>query len=53
MAGPVTYEVDGEQYVAMTAGLGGGSPRNVPALLTPEIRHPNTGNQLYVFKLPN
>ena len=50
---PVSFEVDGEQYIAMSSGLGGGSPRVVPRLLTPEIRHPGTGNALYVFKLPN
>jgi alcohol dehydrogenase (cytochrome c) len=49
---PVSFEVDGEQYIAMSSGLGGGSPRVVPRLLTPEIRHPETGNALYVFKLP-
>lgn len=48
---PVSYEVDGEQYVAVPAGLGGGSPRGVPAAVTPEIHYPNTGNALYVFKL--
>ena len=50
---PVTFSVEGVQYVAVTAGLGGGSPRRVPRLLSPEIRHPNTGNALFVFKLPN
>jgi alcohol dehydrogenase (cytochrome c) len=50
---PVSYQVDGEQYVAVPAGLGGGSPRGVPAAVTPEIRYPNTGNALYVFKLPS
>lgn len=50
---PVSYEVDGEQYIAVPAGLGGGSPRGVPAAATPEIRYPNTGNALYVFKLPS
>ena len=48
---PVTYSVDGEQYIAMSAGLGGGSPRRVPRLLTPDVRHPPTGNALFVFKL--
>ena len=48
---PVTYSVDGEQYIAMSAGLGGGSPRLVPRLLTPDVRHPPTGNALFVFKL--
>src|SRR5690606_12082493 len=27
---PITYSVDGRQYVAVTTGLGGGSPRLVP-----------------------
>ena len=48
---PVTYGVDGAQYVAVPAGLGGGSPRRVPQLLSPEIRHPDSGNALYVFTL--
>ena len=48
---PVTYRVDGVQYVAVSAGLGGGSPRRVPALLSPDIVHPDTGNALYVFAL--
>ena len=48
---PVTFRAGGEQYIAVTAGVGGGSPRRVPRLLSPEIRHPATGNALYVFKL--
>ncbi len=48
---PVAYSVNGEQYVAVTAGLGGGSPRRIPALLTPDIHYPETGNALFVFKL--
>jgi len=50
---PVSFEVDGEQYIAMSSGVGGGSPRGVPRAVTPEIRHPPNGNALYVFKLPN
>ena len=49
---PVSFEVDGEQYIAITSGVGGGSPRGVPRAVTPEIRHPQNGNALYVFKLP-
>jgi alcohol dehydrogenase (cytochrome c) len=49
---PVSYEVDGVQYVAVSTGVGGGSPRNVPRAVSPEIRHPNNGNALYVFRLP-
>ena len=48
---PVTYGVDGDQYIAVSTGLGGGSPRRIPQLLSPDIRHPDTGNALYVFKL--
>ncbi|MBN1236984.1 MAG: PQQ-binding-like beta-propeller repeat protein, partial [Gammaproteobacteria bacterium] len=50
---PLSFSVDGRQYVAVTTGLGGGSPRLVPQLLTPEIRHPSTGNALYVYALPS
>ncbi|HEX7079462.1 MAG TPA: PQQ-binding-like beta-propeller repeat protein [Gammaproteobacteria bacterium] len=50
---PISFEVDGKQYVAVTTGLGGGSPRLVPALLAPEIQPPNRGHALYVFALPD
>ncbi|MDR0788554.1 MAG: PQQ-binding-like beta-propeller repeat protein [Gemmatimonadota bacterium] len=50
---PVTFSIDGKQYVAVTASLGGTSPRSVPAVVTPEIRYPSTGNALYVFSLPD
>jgi alcohol dehydrogenase (cytochrome c) len=49
---PITYSVDGRQYVAVTVGLGGGSPRLVPSTLAPEIRVPTTGQAIYVFALP-
>jgi alcohol dehydrogenase (cytochrome c) len=49
---PITFEVDGRQYVAIATGLGGGSPRGVPAVITPEIRVPGHGQALYVFALP-
>ena len=49
---PVTFSVDGKQYVAVTTGNGGGSPRAVPATIAPELRPPATGNALYVFALP-
>jgi hypothetical protein len=38
--------------VAVTAGLGGGSPRAVPRAIAPDIRHPDNGHALYVFELP-
>jgi alcohol dehydrogenase (cytochrome c) len=49
---PITFSVDGRQYIAMSTGLGGGSPRIVPSRLTPEFHYPDTGNALYVFALP-
>jgi alcohol dehydrogenase (cytochrome c) len=48
---PITFRAGGKQYVAVTTGLGGGSPRVVPSLIAPEIHHPQTGNALYVFAL--
>jgi alcohol dehydrogenase (cytochrome c) len=50
---PVSFAVDGKQYIAVTTGLGGGSPRNVPQAIAPDIHHPNNGNALYVFALPD
>ena len=50
---PISYTANGKQYIAVTTGLGGGSPRNVPRLLAPDIRHPLSGNALYVFELPD
>lgn len=49
---PVSYSVDGRQYIAVSTGLGGGSPRNVPATISQDVRHPANGNALYVFSLP-
>jgi alcohol dehydrogenase (cytochrome c) len=50
---PITFAVDGKQYVAVATGLGGGSTRGVPAVITPEIQVPNRGHALYVFALPD
>lgn len=47
---PVSYEVDGEQYVAV--GTGAGLVGGVYLSLTPEFNVTNTGNQFFVFKLP-
>jgi alcohol dehydrogenase (cytochrome c) len=49
---PVTYSIDGKQYVAVMAGLGGGSPRAAPTALVPEIKFPQNGQALYIFALP-
>ena len=50
---PVTFSIAGKQYVAVTTGLGGGSPRNVPRTILPDIHPPQSGNALYVFTLPD
>ena len=50
---PVSFTVGGKQYIAVTTGLGGGSPRGVPRTIAPEIHHPPSGNALYVFALPD
>ena len=49
---PVTYSVQGEQYVAVVAG-GGGPLSSASASLTPEIDNPAGGTTLWVFKLPS
>jgi alcohol dehydrogenase (cytochrome c) len=50
---PITYLAKGKQYVAMPAGIGGGSWSTLIGLeLAPEIRRPNSGNSLLVFALP-
>ncbi|MGI8990374.1 MAG: PQQ-binding-like beta-propeller repeat protein [Bryobacteraceae bacterium] len=50
---PVSFAIGGKQYIAVTTGLGGGSPRDVPRAIAPEIHHPGNGNALYVFALPD
>ena len=46
---PITYAVDGTQYVAVSTGVSGTSGGLL--LLTPEL-HPSFGNNLFVFALP-
>ena len=50
---PVSYSVNGRQYIAVTTGLGGGSPRQVPITIAPELHYPASGAALYVFALPD
>jgi alcohol dehydrogenase (cytochrome c) len=50
---PVSFAIDGKQYIAVTTALGGTSPRTVPGVIAPEITYPRTGNALYVFSLPD
>ncbi len=47
---PITYEVDGEQYIAVPTGIG--VFRVMSSAMSPEIYQPEGGNALYVFKLP-
>jgi alcohol dehydrogenase (cytochrome c) len=49
---PLSFSIGGRQYIAVTSGLGGGSPRMVPGVLAPEVHYPSYGNALYVFALP-
>lgn len=52
---PITYAVDGKQYVAFGAGgpLGGSSWTSVlPNDLLRDLRNPRQGNALFVFALP-
>ena len=50
---PISFRAGGRQYVAVSTGLGGGSPRLMPRNLAPDVRHPSSGNALYVFALPD
>jgi alcohol dehydrogenase (cytochrome c) len=50
---PVTFSVDGKQYVAVTTGLGGGSPQAKPSTMLREVHRPPHGYAVYVFGLPN
>ena len=46
---PITYAVEGRQYVAVSTGYAGTTSGLIP--LTPELR-PSSGNNLFVFALP-
>ena len=50
---PISFTANGKQYIAVSTGQGGGSPRNVPATIADDIQYPKTGNQMYVFALPD
>ena len=47
---PITYSVNGKQYVAVAAGSGSGLGRSL-ATLMPEIANPDGGSVLWVFAL--
>ena len=48
---PVSFAIDGEQYIAIPAGREGGSPWRIGSFLAPELVSPSGHNALYVFKL--
>jgi hypothetical protein len=49
---PITYSVDGKQYVAVVVGFGGAQAATFPALV-PEIRIPSArSSALWAFELP-
>ena len=48
---PVSFAIDGEQYIAIPAGREGGSPWRIGSFLAPELSSPDGHNALYVFKL--
>jgi alcohol dehydrogenase (cytochrome c) len=49
---PVAFSVGGREFIAMSTGLGGGSPRVVPGTIMSDIHNPGNGNAVYVFALP-
>jgi alcohol dehydrogenase (cytochrome c) len=50
---PVSFSVDGKQYIAVTTGLGGGSPELKPGTMLTEVHRPPNGYNLFVFGLPD
>lgn len=46
----ISYSIGPKQYIAVTAATGSFRQNG---LLTPEIYHPDVGNTLYVFELPD
>ena len=50
---PVSFSVDGQQFIAVTTGTEGGSPEKKPSLmLRGEVNRPSNGQAVYVFALP-
>jgi alcohol dehydrogenase (cytochrome c) len=50
---PISYAVNGRQYLAIPVGTGGGQwGTTIPAELTPEKKIAQGGNSLFVFALP-
>jgi alcohol dehydrogenase (cytochrome c) len=49
---PISYSVNGKQYVAVATGGGSGFLRSMSQLAT-EIKYPESGSMLWVFALPD
>ena len=49
---PISYAVDGKQYIAVAVGNGSSAARSW-ATLTPELQNPDGGSSLWVFALPD
>jgi alcohol dehydrogenase (cytochrome c) len=53
-AAPISFMIDGRQYVAVITGHGPGFARNVDTFIAPEIINPQENNAtLWVFALPD
>jgi len=48
---PISYMVNGVQYVAVPTGRQGGSPWRIGEFLTPEFVSPQGHNAIYVFQI--
>ena len=46
---PISFTAGGKQYIAVSTGVGGGSPRLVPSQIIKDIAYPDHGNALFVF----
>jgi alcohol dehydrogenase (cytochrome c) len=50
---PITYAVNGKQYIAIPVGTGGGSwSSSIVTDTIPEARIPQATNSIFVFALP-
>ena len=49
---PVSFAIDGKQYIAVTTALGGTSARTVPGVIATKITYPRRGNAICVFSRP-
>jgi alcohol dehydrogenase (cytochrome c) len=46
---PIAFTAGGKEYIAVSTGVGGGSPRLVPSQIIKDIAIPDHGNALFVF----